>query len=392
MKNIVLFDTPERHRALLPLTFTRPAALMRCGILTIARKWELLLGGRASHLTTPLLSAIYTPLIEDDNLFVAGHLLPTPAMVGAVVSLTPGDALRNAATGELLAYRGASLDDTPKAVKEVADVCAVNAPQDIFLNNAAQIEADFGLVTAGRKSAPLPPHCTLIGDPSRLFIEEGAVCTCATFNVAEGSIYIGRGAEVMEGASLRGPVSLGDHAVLKMGARVYPGTTVGPWCKVGGELSNAVIFGYSNKAHDGFLGNAVVGEWCNLGAGCVASNLKNDYSLIRLWNYADCRFARTSMQFCGLIMGDHSKAGINTMFNTATVVGVGCNIHGAGFPRTFIPSFSQGGAAGLSRVPLDKMLATARTVMARRHIELTEADVAVLTALYALDDNANPPK
>ena len=214
----------------------------------------------------------------------------------------------------------------------------------------------------------------MIGDRSRVFVEEGASLECCVLNTTTGPIYIGRDATVMEGSLVRGPFALCEHATLNMGTKIYPDTTVGPWCKVGGELNNAVLHSYSNKAHDGFLGNAVVGSWCNLGAGCVASNLKNTYDLIRLWNYPMRRFERTDLQFCGLIMGDHSKAGINTMFNTATVVGVGCNIFGPGLPRTFIASFSMGNASGFTDVPMNEFFETAHRMMARRHVELTEAD------------------
>ena len=203
----------------------------------------------------------------------------------------------------------------------------------------------------------------------------------AFINTKGGPVYVGRDAEVMEGSMLRGPIALCEHAVVNMGAKIYGATTLGPWCKVGGELNNVVMQAYSNKAHDGFLGNAVIGEWCNLGAGCVASNLKNDYTPIRLWNYPTGRFLRTGLQFCGLIMGDHSKAGINTMFNTATVLGVGVNIHGSGFPRNFVASFSEGSTAGFSDVSMTKFFEIARRMMARRHKELTPQDERMFYAI-----------
>lgn len=397
MKNIVLFDTPERLRAMLPLTFTRPTAMCRCGILTIAEKWSKRLGASVGYLTCGLLTIKYpTPEASDDCLMINGAVLPDADLCAHVAALARGEAL-STPDGELVAMRGSSdwlyMRDSEDINIHYTTVGAITlrGPQDIFRNNDAQIRADFELLTESRPSMPMHPSCTLIGDPSQLFIEQGAKMLCATFNVTEGPVYIGADAEVMEGVNVRGSLALCDHAVLKMGAKVYGGTTIGPHCKVGGELGNAVFFGYSNKAHDGYLGNAVIGQWCNLGAGCVSSNLKNDYSKIRLWSYSTCRFERTDMQFCGLIMGDHSKAGIQTMFNTATVVGVGCNIHGSGFPRTFIPSFSYGGAHGMERIRFDKFIETARTVMARRHIDLSAVELNLLKNLYdTLDEYARP--
>lgn len=390
MANIVFFDIVNNLQSLKPLTFTRPAACLRCGILTVKEKWERRLGVAASSfLTHAPLDIKYKLTATGDNLFIAGNVLPDASLAGAVATLAPGCALVDgddtliACRGTVEMFEARAFDTT---TRYEATLSRLDAPQDIFLCNDRELRADYDLITAGRVSQPLPSHCTLIGDPDLLFIEEGAQCTCAVFNVTDGPVYIGRDAEVMEGCCLRGPVALCDHSVFKMGAKVYGATTIGPHSKVGGEIGNVVITGYSNKAHDGYLGNAVLGEWCNLGAGCVSSNLKNDYSLIKLWNYKDGRFVRTGMQFCGLIMGDHSKAGIQTMFNTATVVGVGCNIHGAGFPRTFIPSFSFGGAAGFDRIRFDKFITTARTVMGRRHIELTQADLDLLTTLYNEED------
>jgi UDP-N-acetylglucosamine diphosphorylase/glucosamine-1-phosphate N-acetyltransferase len=250
---------------------------------------------------------------------------------------------------------------------------------DIFLLNDKVLRADFQRLTTSRKRREVSDTVTIIGDKSQLFIdaEAGDVEGCI-INVAKGSVYIGPGAEVMEGVCMRGPIAICEHATINMGAKIYGATTIGPWSKVGGEVNNTVIFGYSNKAHDGFLGNAVIGEWCNIGAGCVASNLKNDYTEIKLWNYPVHRFLRTGLQFCGLIMGDHSKAGINTMLNTATVLGVGVNIHGSGFPRPFLASFSEGSTAGFNDVPMRKFFETAHKVMARRNIELSDIDIDIL--------------
>lgn len=395
--NIILFDAPEVRENLLPLSFTRPVADFRVGITTIREKWEKVVPGSYSYLTVGYLSEKYYASVEagGDNLFVAGHVVPdySDAFREAVMSLGEGEAL--CCDGERVAFRG---DLEPfksgecRAEKQWnGPLTAIHYVYDVFLNNGAQIEKDFAVLDLGDNCA-LSPSNTLIGDAKdaggrpRIYIAPGAVVEGAIINVKNGPVYIGRDAEVMEGCCLRGPVALCEHAVFNMGTKVYPATTVGPWSKMGGELNNAVIFGFSNKAHDGFLGNAVVGEWCNLGADCVASNLKNDYSKVRVWNYPTHRFQRTDLQFCGLIMGDHSKAGINTMFNTATVVGVGCNIHGAGFPRTFIPSFSEGGAAGFNDVQLSKFFDIAERVMARRHKQLTDADRRIFEEIYRIAD------
>lgn len=390
--NIILFDEPQVREHLLPLSFTRPVADFRAGITTIRRKWETILPGQYSYLTAGYLSAKYELRLDDDgdNLFVAGHIIPdySREFAEAVRSLSPGEAL--VCAGETVAFRGSypAFDNAEySAVREwEGTLTAIHHVYDIFLCNGGQIVKDFAMLDLS-DSQPLSPSNTLIGDAvgadgrPMLYIAPGATVEGAVINVKGGPVYIGPDAEVMEGCCLRGPVALCRHAVFNMGTKVYPATTIGPWSKVGGELNNAVIFGYSNKAHDGFLGNAVIGEWCNLGAGCVASNLKNDYTPIRLWNYPTGRFLRTNLQFCGLIMGDHSKAGINTMFNTATVLGVGVNIHGSGFPRNFVPSFSEGSTAGFSEVSMTKFFDIAARMMARRHVELTDADRRMFYAI-----------
>lgn len=378
MMNIILFDSPEAKKNLLPLSFTRPLADFRVGITTIREKWEKILPGTYSYLTDDYLAPKYPVVEAEDSLFIAGNVCPDydEKFAAKVKNLRQGQALTGA-DGTLVAFRGERGQFEAMNFNEVTswstELTTINQLYDIFLSNGKQIKADFAVIDKS-DSQHLSPSNRLIGDPDALYIAPGAKVEGAILNAGHGPIYIGPDAEVMEGCCLRGPIALGTHGVINMGTKVYPDTTIGPWCKVGGELNNVVMFGFSNKAHDGFLGNAVIGEWCNLGAGCVASNLKNDYTPIKLWNYPSHRFLKTGLQFCGLIMGDHSKAGINTMFNTATVVGVGCNIHGSGFPRNFIPSFSEGGAAGLSDVSLDKFFAIAERVMARRGKSLTAID------------------
>ena len=385
--NYLLIDNDDVRANLLPMTYTRPVSELRVGALTLREKWQHRLTGDYHYQTVDYLREIFPCACEpcaDDTISIASDVIPNAEVAAAVADLAVGEALFDN-DGTWIATRGA------ESVSKTVD-CAVRriaCLTDIFTMNGEEIEADFALLTAGRESAPVSQTVTVVGDRSRLFIEPGATVECCAINVTHGSVYIGRNAEVMECSALRGPIAVCDNSFVNMGSKIYGATTIGPWSKVGGELNNVVIHSYSNKAHDGFLGNAVIGTWCNLGAGCVASNLKNDYTEIKLWNYPSHRFVRTGLQFCGLIMGDHSKAGINTMFNTATVVGVGVNIHGTGFPRNFVASFSEGGTAGFSDVSMTNFFDVAARVMARRGIELTEADRRMF---YAIRDAAEAYK
>ena len=379
METIILFDEPGVRENLLPLTYTKPVGALRVGIDTIGEKWQAFAGAKCYwQPATDYLSEIYLGCEpETDSLLISGHIIPDKALWSAVEALKPGQKLEGA-EGECIAQRGPAATET---VKYEAEYKAVRMLYDIFLLNGEVIADDFGRLTAGRQSQPISDTNRVIGDPALIFIDEDASVEGAFLNTKGGPIYIGRDAEVMEGSMLRGPIAVDDHAKVNMGTKIYSGTTIGPYCKVGGELNNVVMQSFSNKAHDGFLGNAVIGEWCNIGAGCVASNLKNDYTPIKLWNYPTARFLRTGLQFCGLIMGDHSKAGINTMFNTATVLGVGVNIHGSGFPRNFVPSFSEGSTAGYTEVSMTKFFETARRMMARRGVDLTQADERMFYAI-----------
>jgi UDP-N-acetylglucosamine diphosphorylase/glucosamine-1-phosphate N-acetyltransferase len=370
--NIVLFDPETVRGNLLPLTYTRPVSHLRIGIDTIAEKWQSMLEGTYFYDTADYLQVKY-PGCENADLRIAANIIPNTALVQRICSLGDGEALYAGET--LIAARG----NETSAQQYTNEFVSINMLYDIFLLNDQVLRADFERITAGKPRREPSATVTVIGDKSQLFIHaDAADVEGCVINVAKGPVYIGPGAEVMEGVCMRGPIALCEHTTLNMGAKIYGATTIGPWSKVGGEVNNAVIIGYSNKAHDGFLGNAVIGEWCNLGAGCVASNLKNDYTEIKLWNYPAHRFQRTGLQFCGLIMGDHSKAGINTMLNTATVLGVGVNIHGSGFPRPFLASFSEGSTAGFNDVPMRKFFETARKVMARRNIALTDVDIDIL--------------
>ncbi len=399
LKNVVLYDTLESHENLLPLAYTRPVADFRIGITTIKEKWESLLPGHYSYKTVGYLQEKFPKKDLEDNpaLFIAGCVIPDEGLVEAICALKEGEVLTdgkkviafNARETEFDRLSSANPEEIAGSRVAVPELGSLEYVYDIFLKNAEVFKADYARMVKGRSSALLSDSCRLIGPgttpdglPS-VFIEEGAQVEGAILNVKNGPIYIGKDSEVMEGCALRGPIALCHRSKFKMGAKVYGGTTIGPFCKVGGEIDNVVIFGYSNKAHDGYLGNAVIGEWCNIGAGTNASNLKNDYAKIRLWNYREHRFMRTDLQFCGLIMGDHSKAGINCMFNTATVVGVGVNLHGAGFPRVFIPSFSEGSPeGGFSNVEIDKFMSTAQRVMSRRGLELNDKDRHICEHIY----------
>ncbi|MCC8070900.1 MAG: glucose-1-phosphate thymidylyltransferase [Bacteroidales bacterium] len=385
MPNYILRDVDAVRNNLLPLTFTRPVALLRVGILTLLEKWQRDLPGDYSFSTVDYLSRKYPTVVHPhDNIVISSHILPSPALIRAIQALEPGEGLRWG--DELIARRGAweeeptsfkMLDEEPRSIRRL---------YEIFGRNDEQLIRDFVPLTRGRRSQPISSTCTVIGDRKLIFIEEGATVEGAILNTRRGPIYVGPGAEIMEGACIRGGLAMLEGSVVNMGAKIYGATTLGPYSKVGGELNNVVIIGYSNKAHDGFLGNAVIGEWCNLGGGTTASNLKNDYTEIKLWNYPARRFLKTGLQFCGLIMGDHSKTGINTMLNTATVLGVGVNIHGSGFPRNFVASFTEGSPSGYTDVDLHKFFEVARRVMARRHKELTEVDIDLYEALHSITE------
>jgi len=390
MRHFILFD--DRRTDLLPLTFTRPVADLRVGILTIREKWEKYLQASTTCLTEPYLQEKYPVLIGEDNYFINGSVLPDESLVKAVLELREGEYLVKASTilaAHLMADQALHfVNDISRAEHTVSydgEIIQLRFTYDIFTLNGKAIEQDFRMLTKGRTSMPLSSTNGVTGIEN-IFVEEGARVEYAIINASTGPVYIGRDAEIMEGCMIRGPLALCDHAQLKMGAKIYGPTTIGPNCRVGGEVQNVVIWGNSNKAHDGFLGNAVLGEWCNIGADSNNSNLKNNYSEVKLWNYTAEKFLPTGLQFCGLIMGDHSKCGINTMFNTGTVVGVSANIFGAGYPRNFIPSFSWGGYQGLSVYPLPKALETAEKVMLRRNQQLTETDKKILQHIYLITE------
>jgi len=385
MDSLLLFDDPAIRGSLLPFTFTRPVASIRVGILEIADKWAMRTGKPVSYLTQDYLQQKFVRT-KEKALAINGAWLPDENSVKAITALAENEALFFGKT-LLAAYIGETEKNIDKA-KELIHVQLDHEPVlllktwNIFQFNGAEIKKDFELITKGRQSEPLNDSYTRIYCPENVFIEKGATIKAAILNAENGPIYIGKDTEIQEGAIIRGPFALCDHSTINMGAKLRGDTTIGPHCKVGGEVSNSVIFGYSNKGHEGFLGNSVIGEWCNVGADTNTSNLKNNYTSVKLWDYTRGGFANTGLQFCGLMMGDHSKCGINTMFNTGTVVGVGANIFGDGFPRNFIASFAWGGSSGFSTFQFSKFEETAKAVMDRRGIAFTSEDQAILQVIF----------
>ena len=381
--NYILFDGSARNQ-LLPFTYTRPVADIRVGILTIREKWEKMLGFTTSTVTEDYLIDKF-PMIEmEQNIFINASVLPTKHLVSLIQNLSENKALF--IDDEPLAFFAKEDQEIDFETFDVLpytndDILRIENTWDIFKLNGEAIKRDFKLLTTDRESQ-LIPEMTVSFNKDQIFIEEGAVLPLCSLNANDGPIYIGKDSEIMEGSMIRGPFALCENATIKMGAKIYGATTIGPHSKIGGEVNNCVIFGYSNKGHDGFIGNSVLGEWCNIGADTNNSNLKNNYAEVRLWDYETEGFAKTGLQFCGLMMGDHSKCGINTMFNTGTVVGVSANIFGSGFPRNFIPSFSWGGSAGMITYKTNKAFEVAKVVMSRRDIAFTEIDVQILEHIF----------
>lgn len=381
--NYILFDGPVRN-ALLPFTFTRPVADILIGIMTIRQKWETRLGSTITTITEDYLSAKF-PMVEmEENVMINAAYLPNDALAELVSDLKANQAIFKGE--DVIAFftteNQEEVDfDTYEIIQYNGECLTIEHTWDIFSKNDAAIRADFAYLTEDRKSQPIPKSVNTIA-PENIFIEEGAKLEFVTLNASNGPIYIGKNTEIMEGTVIRGPFALCENAQVKLNAKVYGATTVGPGSRIGGEVKNSVLFANSNKGHDGFLGDSVLGEWCNIGADSNNSNLKNNYEEVKLWSYETEGFAKTGLQFCGLMMGDHSKCGINTMFNTGTVVGVSANIFGSGFPRNFVPSFSWGGAAGFTTYITKKAFETAKLVMGRRNVDFDEIEASILEHVF----------
>ncbi len=386
--NYILFDTQKSRIGLLPLSYTRPISEMRVGILTIKEKWDRYLKTESAYLTEPYLREKFPAVYAQKTIYINGNVLPEPEIAEAAAGLKTRQALF---VGEqLIAFYPEkeihSVDENTVAGFDKVDIQStlsqINYPWDIFRLNGQEIEKDYKLLTQGRTSAPISSTNRIIG--KHIFMEKGAEMEFATINAKDAYVYIGKNALIMEGVLIRGSFALGENATVKMGAKIYGPTTAGPGSKVGGEINNSVLFANSNKGHDGFLGNSVLGEWCNIGANSDTSNLKNNYAEVRVWDYSTEGFAKTGLQFCGLIMGDHSKCGINTMFNTGTVVGVNANIYGAGFPRNFVPSFSWGGALGFKEYKLNKAFEVNDVVMKRRNKIFDKKEQNILKEVFEI--------
>lgn len=381
MQQVVLFDQPEIHTNLFPLTLTRSAALCIVGIDTIKEKWERVFNGAVFIKTAEYLQPLYQlPVSNLPTLYIAANILPNKSLVAQLKQLKEGQGLAH--NGKTIGYvRSSANAENLDLIDFHEPVNQIQYPWDIFKINGIAIEQDFEQITQGRQSQKIHETNTVLGDPSKIFIEEGAVVRASILNAEGGSIYIGKEAEIMEGCVIRGPFALGTHAVTKLATKVYGPTTVGPYSKIGGEVNNSVLFSYSNKGHDGFLGNSVLGEWCNLGADTNNSNLKNNYGMVKSYNYREKKEINTGLQFCGLIMGDHSKSGINTMFNTGTVCGVSSNIFGGGFPPKYIPSFSWGGAEKMEPFQFDKAIDVANRMMERRGKQISPEEKTILRTI-----------
>jgi len=388
MPGIILFDDPIIRTSLLPFTYTRPIATIRCGIHTIAEKWKNWLGHTPAFFTEPYLQASFPLEVSNDNIFINGALCPDMVLVEKILNLPPESVLYSGKQ-ELLAVRTIAktwqLSGNDQLLKLTYDspYVMIRHVWDIFSNNGMQIKADFEHLVLTRKSEPLLDPYTRCYNAGDIFIEPGANIKAAILNAESGPIYIGRNATVQEGATIHGPFAMGESSIIAQNSKIRVNTSIGPFCKLGGEVSNSVLFGYSNKGHDGYLGNSVLGEWCNLGANTNNSNLKNDHTNVKLHSYASNALEDTGLQFCGLFMGDYSKAGISTMFNTGTVVGVNVNVFGAGFQPKHIPSFSWGGnAEGFSEYKFQKALAVAMDTVSRRGVTFDENKEKVMLEVF----------
>jgi UDP-N-acetylglucosamine diphosphorylase/glucosamine-1-phosphate N-acetyltransferase len=384
--NVALFDHPQIWHQLLPLTYTRPVAEIRLGILTISEKWQQHLDQPVKQITQDYLAKKFPwPETHENLLVINGGICPDIEFVNALNSIETDKGLQK--DGMLLAARLSTytnIDDllaTP-AIEYHGDLTLISRPWHIFKEAGAQIRQDYQMVTNQRQSAPINDKHTIVYQPQNIFIEAGVSIKAAILNAEDGPIYLGKGTSVEEGAVIRGPFALGEDSTINAQARMRGDIAIGPKCKVGGEVSNSVIFGFTNKGHDGFLGNSVLGEWCNIGAGTNTSNLKNNYTKVKVWDYNENKFINSGEQFCGLMMGDHSKCGINTMFNTGTIAGVAANIFGAGFPRTLIPSFSWGGHAGFTTFRPEKVKEMATVSMRRRDGIFDEEEEKIMNYLF----------
>lgn len=383
---VILFDTEARN-SLLPFTHTRPIADIRCGIMTMRERWEHLTKQHSGTLTTSYLQQVFPTNTGNHNLYINAAVFGNEELAKVISLLGPNqklvkDEIIIASRTNKTIHGFEDLAYTDETISYHGEIKYLQNVWDIFSLNDFAIRHDYKILTSNIKTTPLPDGIIVTGKQN-LFIEEGAkIYAGCIINAESGPVYIGKNAEILEGTLIRGPLAVCEQAVVKMGAKIYGATTIGPGSKVGGEINNAVFFANSNKSHDGYLGNAVIGEWCNLGADTNCSNLKNNYDEIKIWDEHSNKSVKTGLIFCGLIMGDHSKCSINTMFNTGTVVGVSANIFGSGFPEKFVPSFTWGGSEGMVTYSFDRAMETANRMMGRRNKQLSEAEIAMYRHVF----------
>lgn len=386
--NVILFDHTQRE-ALYPIVFTRPVSSIRVGMLSIQQKWESLLNVVVSTLVPDYLSAKFPSKFETEDLYINASVLPSKPLIDEILKLNTNQKL---VKGDLLlAFYGEKmkwekvekLASKLEAVESESVIVNIKNTWDIISLLKPELQSDFNLVAERFTPAQIPSYTTAI-ERNNIWVGANVKLGACILNATEGEIVIDDDAEIMDGAMVKGPVYLGKHSCIKMGAKIYGPVSVGEHCKLGGEVCDSILQAYSNKGHDGFLGHSYLGEWCNLGADTNTSNLKNTYEPVRLWNYSTKKFDRTGMQFLGLIMGDHSKTGINTMLNTGTVIGVACNVYGGGFPRNFIPDFSMGSSHKMEKFPLKKVFEMAGAMMQRRKIEFSHSDEEILTSVFEI--------
>lgn len=378
--NIILHDL-SNHLTFAPLTLTRPVGNLRTGMFTNDERWQFYIPEAEISFQTQAYLADKFPIKQTkDNYWINASIVPNARLVELVQELELNQTLYM--KGVFMAHRGEKFEPKNSISVTIEDLVILENRWDLYQKNDVILASDFNAYTKGKKSAPLSKTNTLIGDPSRLFIEESATVECAILNVKTGPIYVGKNAEIMEGSVIRGGLAMAESSALKLSTKVYGAVSLGPHCKVGGEVNNVIFQAYSNKGHDGFLGNSLIGEWCNLGADTNSSNLKNNYGNVKTYSYLTGEMEQTDLMFMGVAMGDHSKTSINTMLNTATVIGVCANLFSSGFPPKFVPNFSWGGEKNSPVYDLDRAVDAANQMMIRRGEKITEEDLNILNFLF----------
>ncbi len=365
------------------MTLTRPVGNLRMGLWTNDERWlNYIKDASVSYATEDYLQDKFPCHKTGDNFWVNASIIPDEEIAKAVKELQINQALFINGVFVALHSEEFNPDNAYRVDLDKEDLIHIEKRWHIYQKNKEAICKDFESVKSGREGFDCSETNTIIGPRENLFIDEGASVEGAIINVSTGPVYIGKHAEVMEGSVIRGPFAMANNSVLKLSTKVYGPTSIGTYCKVGGEVNNVVFQAYSNKGHDGFLGNSVVGEWCNLGADTNSSNLKNNYGNVKTYNFETEAIEQTDVQFMGLFMGDHSKTGINTMLNTATVIGVSSTIFSSGFPPKYIPHFSWGGQVGDPVYSFDRAIEAANNMMNRRGKEVTPADRKIFEKLF----------